>query len=220
MEEKNVVMVYSCGKDSTLALYRMIKEGYKVSCLMITTREEGSWFHGIPKGLMEDVEESLKIPIIYCKCSMENYEEDFVKGLKVAKEKYEANLCAFGDIDLEEHRAWDLAMCKRAGLKGVLPLWQESREKITMEFIDLGFKGVIKKVNLNNMGFEFLGKVLSKEVIREIEKTGSDICGENGEYHTFVFDGPIFSKKIKYKIVEKNKNNNYGNLIIEEKDKI
>ncbi|MGL5414107.1 MAG: diphthine--ammonia ligase [Clostridium sp.] len=214
MEEKNVVMVYSCGKDSTLALYRIIKEGYKVSCLMITVREEGSWFHGVPKELMKEVEESLKIPIIYCECSMENYEEDFVKGLNIAKKEYGVSLCAFGDIDLEEHRNWDLAMCKRAGLKGVLPLWQESREKITMEFIDLGFKGVIKKVNLNNMGFEFLGKVLSKEVIREIEKTGSDICGENGEYHTFVFDGPIFNKKIKYKVVEKNKNNNYGNLIL------
>lgn len=220
MKEKKFVMVYSCGKDSTLALYRMIEKGYKVACLMITIREEDSWFHGVPKGLMREVEKSLEIPIVYCKCSMENYEDDFVKGLKIAKEKYGADLCAFGDIDLEEHKAWDLEMCKRAELKGVLPLWQESREKITMEFIDLGFKGVIKKVNLNNMGSEFLGKVLSKEVIREIEKTGSDICGENGEYHTFVFDGPIFNKGIKYEVIEKNNNSNYGNLIIKEKEEI
>lgn len=215
--EKRFVMTYSCGKDSTLALYKMIEEGYKPVCLFITTGDgEDSWFHGIPKIFVEKVSKSLEIPVIYHKCSIENYEEDFVQGLNIAKNKYKAEYCAFGDIDLEKHKEWDLEMCKRAGLKGILPLWQEDRKKVTLEFINLGFKAVIKKVNLNNMGNEFLGEVLSKEIILKIEKTGSDICGENGEYHTFVFDGPIFKEKIKYKVIEKKQKNNYGHLIIKE----
>ena len=77
-------------------------------------------------------------------------------------------------------------------MTAVLPLWQENREKLVKEFIDLGFKARIVVVNKTMMSPEFLGRDLSHELLEEIEKTGADVCGENGEYHTVVYDGPLF----------------------------
>ena len=77
-------------------------------------------------------------------------------------------------------------------MTAVLPLWQEDRKKLVKEFIDLGFKAKIVVVNKTMMSPEFLGRDLSHELLEEIEKTGADVCGENGEYHTVVYDGPLF----------------------------
>ena len=94
------------------------------------------------------------------------------------------------------------------------PLWQEDREKLVYEFIDNGYKATIKKVNLDNLGEHFLGKVLTKELIQDIKATGSDACGENGEYHTFVSDGPLFKNPIEFKIDKITLDKNYGHLDI------
>lgn len=211
----NFIMAYSCGKDSTLALYRMIKKGYKPACILITTGNgEDSWFHGINKNLVMKVSESLEIDLVFANCNSGTYEEDFVKALKEARDKYNAKICVFGDIDIELHRKWDLDMCKKAEIEGILPLWQEDREDLTLEFIRSGFKAVIKKVKLDILSEEFLGKVLDENLIIDIKKAGSDVCGENGEYHTFVVNGPIFKEEVKFNIIENKSKNNYGEIII------
>lgn len=212
---KKFIMSYSSGKDSTLALYRMIKAGHKPMGLLITmSNEEGrSWFHGVPEVILKDVSESLDIPLVTVKCKGDEYKEAFEDALAKAKENG-AESCAFGDIDLDEHRLWCTERCNAVGLEAIFPLWQEDREELTYEFIDSGFKTIIKKVKLEVLNEDFLGKVLTKELVQKIKETGADPCGENGEYHTFVYDGPIYKFKVNYKENGTKLNEHYGYLDI------
>ena len=142
--------------------------------------------------------------------------QKFTQALIYIKEKFGADSCAFGDIDLKEHRKWCTSRCDEANIKAIFPLWEEDREELVYEFIDSGFKTIIKNVKLQCMGEEFLGKVLTKDVVKDIKETGSDACGENGEYHTFVYDGPLFKYPINFKILNVIKNETHGFLEIEE----
>ena len=198
---KKFVMSYSCGKDSTLALYRMIKNGHKPVALLITVDKKvlRSWFHGVPESLLQEVSKSLNIPLLLVKCEGEEYKAAFNKALNKAKNELGAEACVFGDIDLEAHRVWCTDRCDEANMEAIFPLWLEVREKLTYEFIDSGFKTVIKNVRLDVLSTEFLGKVLTKKVVSDIVAAGSDACGENGEYHTFAFDGPLFKYPIRFK---------------------
>jgi len=195
----NFAISYSGGKDSALALYRMIEQGHRPVAMITTVNhdQDRSWFHGIQHELLNKVSESLNIPIIVCLCKPEEYAESFENGLKEAK-ALGAEACVFGDIDIEGHLEWNQIRCQEAGLKCILPLWQEEREALVKEFVDCGFRAIIKIVQLKNLDESFLGKTLTYDIIEQIKSTGSDPCGENGEYHTFVFDGPIFSRPISF----------------------
>lgn len=213
MKKSKVVVSFSGGKDSTLCVYRALKENYHVIGLISTFADENdTCFHKIPKAVLKEVADSLNIPLIEVNCSEGSvYEEEFEKALLYAKNQG-AEFCIFGDIDIEDHRKWGLDRCSNIGIKGLFPLWNENREELVNEFIDSGFKAVIKKVNLNFLGMEFLGEILSEDIVSEIKKSGADPCGENGEYHTLVFDGPIFSKKVQFQVVGTEKAQNYGYL--------
>lgn len=215
MENQKVVVSFSGGKDSTLSLYRMIKRGYRIIGLLVTfDKENDSCFHRIPKDILREVSRALEIPLIEVNCGDgKDYEEEFEKALKVAKSQG-AERCVFGDIDIENHKKWCLDRCDAASVKGEFPLWQENRESLTNEFIDYGFKAIIKKVNLKDLGEEFIGRELTKGVVNEIKSLGSDPSGENGEYHTLVFDGPIFKESIKFNIINKEIIDNFGYLTI------
>ncbi|SFD02580.1 diphthine--ammonia ligase [Clostridium uliginosum] len=216
MDKIKFITSYSGGKDSMLALYRMINKGYKPAALLVTFDENNnSWFHQIPKELFEKTSKALDIPLLEVNCANgEDYSIEFSKALKKAKEN-NINLCIFGDIDIEEHKKWCLDRCKEADMIGEFPLWQEDREGLTNEFLNSGFSTVIKKVNLNLLKKEFLGLKLTKDIISDIKDLGCDPSGENGEYHTFVFDGPIFKEKVDFKIIKKETSSNYGYLIID-----
>ena len=194
------VLSYSGGKDCMLALYRKIQEGCIPVALLTTVKKsvEETWTHGLSYDLLEQVSKSLELPIIYAECEASEYEDKFEEKLKVAKEMG-ATSVVYGDIDIQPHKQWGIDRATNAGLNYEFPLWQEDREKLVHEVIDNGFKAIIKKVNLDCMGGDFLGKTLTKELIEKIKDTGSDACGENGEYHTFVVDGPIFNYKIEVK---------------------
>lgn len=208
---KKFIMSYSCGKDSTLALHRMIKRGDTPLGLLVTVDKSAgrSWFHGIPENLLNQVSKSLDIPLIKVESNGTNYKETFEEALKNAK-KNGAEACVFGDIDLEEHRTWCTDRCNEAGLEAIFPLWQEDREKLTYEFIESGFKAMVKVVRLECLGEEFLGELLTKELVQKIKATGSDPCGENGEYHTFVYDGILFKEEIAFNKGENVISNGYG----------
>ena len=183
MDSKKFVMSYSGGKDCMLAMYRKIKEGWTPVALITTVKKD----------------------------SVDSWTHSISKKLLEAK-KMGATTVIYGDIDIELHRQWDIDRATNAGLDYELPLWQGDREKVVHEFIDAGFKAIIKKVNLENMSEDFLGKTLDKPLIEEIKKTGSDACGENGEYHTFVVDGPLFSTPIELDVLGKTISNGYGIL--------
>jgi len=210
LKGKKFVASFSGGKDSTLAIYRAIKSGMIPVEFIITynTDRGRSWFHGIPEALLSTIEESVGVAIRLIKTTGEEYGENFEKALKASKERG-AEVCVFGDIDLEGHLTWCKDRCEAVEIEAYFPLWQESRKSIVHEFIDSGFKAAITIVDTNRMPDSFLGETLSKVVAKDIEKCGADICGENGEYHTFVYGGPLFKKEIEFAFGEKHSQDNY-----------
>lgn len=208
---KKFIASYSGGKDSTLAIYRAIKQGMILKELVITYNkdEERSWFHGITKSLINKISKEMNTPITLIKTTGEDYERKFEEKLKQAKNSG-IEVCVFGDIDIEDHLSWCRVRCEAAEIEAYFPLWQESRRKLVYEFIDLGFKTMITVVNNSQMSSNFAGQILTREVAEDIAKSGADICGENGEYHTFVFDGPLYLNTIEFEIGDKIKIDNYS----------
>ncbi len=197
------VMSYSCGKDSALALHRMIQNGHQpIGLLVMINKEmERSWFHGVDMALLEQISQSLAIPVIPCICEGEQYHTALEEGLRKAK-ALGAQCCAFGDIDIEGHFDWCAERCRNMGMAHSFPLWQESREELTYELIRLGYRAVIKCVNQTMLPKSFLGKELSEAIVAQMKDIGIDICGENGEYHTVTVAGPIFDFPVNYRLGE------------------
>lgn len=210
LKGKKFIASYSGGKDSILAIHRAIQSGLVPLGLITTynTDANRSWFHGVTEHLLHKVSDSLAIPLTLIKTSGEKYEENFEKTLSDAKSNG-AEVCVFGDIDIEGHLEWCTLRCEKTGLIPYFPLCKEERKKLVYEFIDSGFSAIITIVNTTYISEDFLGKVLSREVADSIERSGADICGENGEYHTFVFNGAIFKNKINFNIKEKFERDKY-----------
>lgn len=214
---KKFCMSYSLGKDSTLALYEMIEDGNIPVALIvaINKNQERSWFHGVQENLIKKVSLSLDIPVIFAAGIGEDYKEVFVEALKEAKE-LGAEICAFGDIDIEEHREWGTSICETVNMDAAFPLWKRSRKTVVEKIIDCNFKCMIKTVTKeHNVPKEYLGRILDRQVVSEFEDLGIDVCGENGEYHTFVVDGPIFSTEIDVKQIGVHESEYSYSLIIE-----
>jgi len=192
---------YSCGKDSALALYRAIQSGHTPIAIVVSYNKNAnrSWFHGVDSQLLNAIAASLNLKLILCESEPKNYNDKFEEALKKAK-AYGAEACIFGDIDIENHRHWDEDRCQQAGLSCHLPLWQQNREDLTQEFIQLGFTALVKCIDKEKLPATVLGKPLTIQLIDEFRQYGIDVCGENGEYHTLVVDGPLFSKPIAYQI--------------------
>jgi len=193
----NFAISYSGGKDSALALYRMITGGHNPVALITTvnTQINRSWSHGIDGELLLAVSDSLKIPLILCRCNADGYGQAFARSLEKAREMG-ADSCAFGDIDTDGHKAWDEEQCKKANLNCVLPLWKQNREALVHETLSVGFRAVINVIDCSILADSFLGEDLSAALVEKIKAAGADPCGENGEYHTFVYDGPVFCSPI------------------------
>jgi len=200
---------WSGGKESCLSCYEaMQSKDIEVSYLLNMISEDGrrSRSHGISVGLLRVQSEAMGIPILQIRSSWEDYEKRFKRAVLELKEKgIEAGI--FGDIDLEQHRAWVERVCKEMGIKAILPLWGREREDILKEFINLGFEAIVVATSFDK---NWLGRKIDKKFLQELKTLEEiDLCGENGEYHTFVTDGPIFKKRIKIlgtKIVNQGKN--------------
>lgn len=203
---------WSGGKDSALAFYRAVKSG-GIPKFLFTMFEENqlrSRSHNLPLVLLQEQAKQLNIPLILRGSSWGDYEMKFIE--EISKEKEGLDVGIFGDIDLEAHREWEEKVCKKIGITPILPLWLENRRTLVEEFLDKGFKALIVCVNEDKMDKKYLGRILNKDLIDEFESIGIDVCGEEGEYHTFVFDGPIFNKPINYQILEEEKYLNYSML--------
>jgi len=167
---------------------------------MLSEDGEYSRSHRIRKDCLRGQSEAIRIPIIQRKTSWENYEREFKSAVLELKENgLEAGV--FGDVDLQEHRDWVERVCKDLGVKPILPLWKEKREKIIKDFIEANFKAIVIVTQANLLGKEWLGKKIDEEFIDNLKSlTNVDLCGEKGEYHTFVYDGPIFEKQVKFAV--------------------
>ncbi len=193
------VMSYSCGKDSTLALHKMISLGHSPVGLIVMVNKSvnRSFFHGADYTLLEAYSDALGIPLITCATNGDDYHLALETGLRKAT-SMGAEAACFGDIDIERNRKWAEDRCKNVGISPLFPLWHKDRKENVYEIISLGYKCIIKTVNKNLLPEYLLGTTVNLETIEILEKKGIDICGENGEYHTLVVDGPLFKKPLKY----------------------
>lgn len=197
------VMAYSCGKDSTLALHHMIAQGNDPVALitMVNEAEERSFFHGADLQMLQAYSKALNIPILITPATGDTYHLEMEKSLRKAV-SLGAEIACFGDIDLEGNRAWSEERCKNAGIQAVFPLWQKNRTENVYELIGLGYQCLIKSINHTLLPREVLGRILDAETIDLMKRCGIDVCGENGEYHTLVVDGPVFCNPLTYKTGE------------------
>ncbi len=187
---------WSGGKDCALATYRAISQGYEVTYLLNFVAEDGqrSRSHGIRSEVLHMQAQAMGIPLMQVPTSWESYEENFKKAVTELKDKgIEDGI--FGDMDLEEHREWIERVCGQVGVSPRLPLWQSDPEQLLNEFWNSGFRSIVVA---SKLGKSLLGKNLDKEFVENIVKEyNSHPCGESGEYHTFVTDGPIFQRPLK-----------------------
>lgn len=199
--EINAFCSWSGGKDSALALYRTLKTKINVKYLLNMCDENGNFSrsHGLSLDILKRQASAIGIPLIQKPTKWNDYEENFKKVVYELKLKG-INAGIFGDIDLQEHRDWVEKVCHNLNIKPLIPLWKEEREKLIKEFIDSGFKAIVVAINKKYLGKELLKREIDENFINDLKNLGVDLSGENGEYHTFVYDGPIFKHKVKFEI--------------------
>lgn len=210
MVNKRALVSWSGGKDSCYAVVKAAEEGYTPQVLLNVLNEEGqiSRSHGIPAPILQAQAKALELPIHLVASSWKEYEEKFTGALHTLKQQYHLTHALFGDIDLEDHRQWEEKVCSAAGLTAVLPLWHQDRKELVLQMLSYGLKTFIVSCN-EVMGERFIGTLLTSEVVQELEQMGIDPCGENGEYHTLVVDGPLFSAPLDVSIRQTRHHDNY-----------
>lgn len=196
MSGQTALMSWSGGKDSCLALWRARQAGLAVPLLITAMDESGARArsHGVPPALLRAQAASLGARMQFYQASWASYEEQFIAMLRAAAADG-VTQAIFGDIDLEAHRAWEEKVCAAAGLQALLPLWGEPRRRLVDEFIAAGFKAVVVCVNEQHLPAAFCGREFDAAFLADLPP-GVDACGENGEFHTFVYDGPAFSAPV------------------------
>lgn len=206
----NALVSWSGGKDSFFAALKAVEEGYTLKVLLNVLNEEGqiSRSHGIPAPILQAQARSLNLPMHMIASSWKDYEAHFTGALKTLKEQYELTHAVFGDIDLEDHRLWEEKVSANAGLSAVLPLWQKNRKDLVLRMLAAGLKTIIVSCN-ERMGERFIGALLTEDLVVELESLGIDPCGENGEYHTLVVDGPSFSFPLEVVVRQQFYHQNY-----------
>ena len=191
---------WSGGKDCCMAAYQSKQQGLEIAYLlnMVTQDKKRSCSHGIAAQWIRKQAEAIGIPLLQFPTTDDNYQSVFIDALH--------NLCdmnvskgVFGDIDFEPHREWIEKVCVKAGITPILPLWGRNQNKIMTDFIKLGFEAKVIATRADLLGKEWLGRVVDKDFLKDIVKLKKEItpCGEAGEFHTLVVDGPIFKKRLE-----------------------
>jgi len=184
-----------------------MKSGHEISCLVnfISQEYKRVSFHGTEAALIKLQAESIGLPLFQEETTPDAYEKEFkgvVKGLIPGG----IEGMIFGDIYLDEHKAWVERVCGDLGIKAIEPLWNKKTEDIFLELIDSGFEALVVSAKKDLFTKDWIGKRLDRKFLKYLKENNIDICGENGEYHTLVVDGPIFKEKIKIdhgKVVER-----------------
>ena len=202
MKEK-IIFNWSDGKDSALCLYKILQmQQYNVMCLLTSISEQYQRIsmHGVRVDLLNAQASSIGLPLVKMQIpempTMENYEKVMRTTLTGLKSNG-AVASAFGDIFLEDLRHYRETKLAELNLKGVFPLWKIPTDTLIREFLDLGFKTIITCVNEKYLDKSFAGRIIDNDFLKDLPDN-VDPCGENGEFHTFVFDGPIFKQPIPF----------------------
>ncbi|MFH1625707.1 MAG: diphthine--ammonia ligase [Pseudomonadota bacterium] len=198
------LLTWSGGKDSAMALYELQRaRTYEISALLTTVTEDYDRIsmHGVRSLLLEQQAESVGLPLekvyITKDASNEEYEAK-IRDKLMDFQNQGISSVVFGDIFLEDLRRYREGNLSETGMKGLFPLWGRDTAELARTFLHLGFNAVITCVDSNALDKSFVGRVFDERFLSELPST-VDPCGENGEFHSFVYDGPIFQKRISYR---------------------
>jgi uncharacterized protein (TIGR00290 family) len=199
---------WSGGKDSALALYHLLQDDAYTDVQLLTTASETLErvsMHGVRMELVERQARALGLPLQWLRLPeqvpMPVYERMMKETLTAFRDrKYQCSV--FGDIFLEDLKTFREKNLARVGMRGVFPLWGRDSRQLVEEFIELGFQAVIVCVNAKHLDASFAGRPLDHAFLRDLPP-GVDPCGENGEYHSFVYDGPLFRERVRFTPGEK-----------------
>ena len=200
---KKAFLNWSSGKDAALALYLLQQQKeYSVEKLVTTIDSQTSRIsmHGLRKELLVKQAESLRIPLHLISFSgnvpLADYNSKMEQEIEVLRaEGFEAS--AFGDIFLEDLKEYREQQLQKVGLEAVFPLWKKNTSELMDFFLHSGFKAITVSVDANVLDKSFCGRIIDRQFLKDLPE-GIDPCGENGEFHTFVFGGPIFRRPISF----------------------
>ncbi len=204
---ESVLVSWSGGKDSAIALYEILKHhNYQIAALVTTVTEDYDRIsmHGVRRILLERQVTALGFPLekVYISKNASNEEYESNMGKMLAKYKHAGiTSVVFGDIFLEDLRKYREDKLATLDLKGIFPIWKRDTHELANSLTALGFRAITTCVDTNTLGRQFVGRVIDEQFLTELPAT-VDACGENGEYHSFVYDGPIFKEKVSYTLGE------------------
>jgi len=206
----NCLSSWSGGKDSCFALMKATAAGMKPVVLLNMMNESGkiSRSHGIPEQILRAQAAAAGLPIHLISSSWQDYEKHFIQALTDLKQQYDLTTAVFGDIDLQAHRDWEEKVCASAGLNAYLPLWLGDRKTLVLSMLESGIQTMIVSCN-SIMGPSFLGKTITPALVDELEALGVDACGENGEFHTLVYNCPLFTHPLQVTVSQTLEHENY-----------
>ena len=203
-------MSWSGGKDSAVALHELLKsDQYEVVALLTTVSEEFRRIshHGVREELLEEQANAIGIPLdkVYLPsgesagCTNEVYEAIMERAMTAYRTRGVLTV-GFGDLFLQDLRAWREANLAKVGMRGIFPIWQRATAALAREVIGSGFKAYLSCVE-GRVGAGFVGRAYDAKLLDDLPP-GIDPCGENGEFHSFVYDGPIFRKPVEVRVGE------------------
>jgi uncharacterized protein (TIGR00290 family) len=203
-----VLLSWSGGKDSCLALWEIHRAAeLRVEALLTTvTRDyERISMHGVRCELLQRQARLLGLPLHQVQISRGASNADYEMEMGRALDHYRSlgvNKIAFGDLFLEDIRAYRQKLLAAHHMTGLYPVWGRDTRRLIREFIGLGFRAVVVCVDPAKLDARFVGRIIDAQFLEELPE-GVDPCGENGEFHTFVFDGPLFTAPVRFFIGEK-----------------
>ncbi len=197
------ILSWSGGKDSAMALHEVQRAGeYEIVAVLTTITEayDRSSMHGIRRALIEQQAASIGFPLEEVLLSPVSSNEEYDSRMRELLERHKAegvSTVLFGDIYLEDVRKYREERLASVGMKGLFPLWGRDTTELARDFIRQGFKAVITCVDTEQLDRSYTGRSYDEDFLSSLP-TGVDPCGENGEFHSFVYDGPIFKGSIPH----------------------
>ena len=207
------VVMWSGGKDSALAADRARRNGAEIACLVNFYDEETGRvrFHATRTELIAAQAESIGVPLVQRGTTWPGFEPVFLETLDtLAREGIEG--VVFGDIHLADVRAWYEVRVRAAGLAHVEPLWAEEPRDLLAEFVESGGRALVTCVEAEKLDESWLGRITDEAFVRDIASVPIDPCGENGEYHSFAFAGPLFRRPVPHAPGERRSDGRFAQL--------
>jgi len=201
-EKQKILMAWSSGKDSALALDAVLAdERLEVVSLLTTVTAEYDRvsMHGVREELLDMQADALGLPLCKVTIRPDASNDDYESRMAAALDPFcrqGVSAVAFGDVFLADVRKYREEKLAKAHLRGIFPIWRQDTAALARRFVGQGFKAVVTCVDTQQLGADFAGRDFDEGFLAELP-AGVDPCGENGEFHTFVHDGPVFRRPLR-----------------------